>query len=133
MRRHRRLTKVEWEIMEGVWKLGVRVIAREVHHHLYPRGQKAFSTVQTILNILAQKGFLQKEKIGRINFFTPLVSREEMGQREVLWLVSRVYHGAFGSLASYLMDIGTFSEKELKLLKEQVDGKARGKRAVRLP
>lgn len=123
MERRRRLTEAEWEIMEGVWRLGIRITAQEVHRHLYPDRRKAYSTVQTILGILATKEFLKKEKIGRINFFTPLVSREEIGQREIQLLVSRIYQGSLGALVSCLVEAGTFSQKELKLLKAQLEVK----------
>jgi predicted transcriptional regulator len=126
MKPKKRLTEAEWEIMEGVWRLGRRVIAREVHNHLYPKGQKAFSTVQTLLNILAAKGFLQKEKIGKVNFFTPAVSREEMGQRETRLLVSRVYRGSPGALVSHLVDSGALSGAELNRLKVWIEGTERG-------
>ena len=125
MKKPKRLTEAEWEIMEGVWRLGRRVIAREVHNHLYPKGQKAFSTVQTILNILAAKGFLQKEKIGKINFFTPAVLREEVGQQETRSLVSRIYHGSFGALVSHLVDSGALSQAERDRIKAQIEARER--------
>ena len=128
MRSYRRLTEVEWEIMEGVWTLGVRTTVREVHQHLYPDKRKAYTTVQTIMNILTLKGFLKKEKFRHINFFTPQVSREEMGQRETQLLVSRIYRGTFGAMVSDLVAVGTFSEKELKLLKAQIAVRVRGER-----
>ncbi len=128
MKKRRRLTEAEWEIMEGVWRLGRRVIAREVHNHLYPKGQKAFSTVQTILGILAAKGFLQKEKIGKINFFTPAVSREEVGQQETRSLVSRIYRGSFGALVSHLVDSGALSQAERDRIKAQIEAKEREER-----
>lgn len=131
MKKQRRLTEVEWEIMEAVWHLGIRVIAREVHNHLYPTGQKAFSTVQTILNILTAKGFLKKEKIGQINFYTPIVSREEVGRQETRSLVSRIYHGSFGALVSHLVDSGELSQAERNRIKVQIEAKEREERQKR--
>jgi BlaI family penicillinase repressor len=124
MKRRKRLTEVEWEIMEGVWKLGRRVIAREVHSHLYPGEEKSFSTVQTMLNILADKGFLQKEKIGKINFFTPLVSRDEAGHQETRSLVSRIFGGSFGAMANFMVK-EPISRKELEELKAMIEERER--------
>lgn len=123
MGQQRRLTAAEWEIMEGIWKLGVRTIAREVHSLLYAQGQKAFSTVQTVLNILVRKGFLKKEKIGEINFYTALVSREEAGWHETDSLVSRIYQGSFGALVISMVGAGKVSRKELEEIKAQIRAK----------
>ncbi len=126
--KQRRLTEAEWELMDAVWQLGTRIIAREVHNHLYPTGQKAFSTVQTILNILATKGFLKKEKIGQINFFTPAVSREEIGRQETRTLVSRIYNGSFGALVAHLVDSGALSQAERDRIKAQIEARDREER-----
>jgi predicted transcriptional regulator len=128
MKWRRRLAEVEWEIMEGVWKLGRRITVREVHQHLYPNGEKAFNTVQTIMNILADKGFLKKEKVGKVNFFTPAISREEIGRRETRSLVLRIYRGSFGALVNHLVDIGKFSRQELEDIKAQIEAKEREQR-----
>jgi predicted transcriptional regulator len=114
--------------MEAAWKLGTRTIAREVRNHLYPTGRKAFSTVQTILNILATKGFLKKEKIGGINFFTPAVSREEVGRQETRTLVSRIYRGSFGALVAHLVDSGALSQAERNRIRAQIEARDREER-----
>jgi predicted transcriptional regulator len=124
MNPRKRLTEAEWEIMEGVWALeNGQGSAREVHNRLYPDGRKAYPTVQTILNILTEKGFLRKEMIGQVNFYTPAVSRQDVGQQETHSLVSRVYGGSFGALASYLVDSGALSPEEMKRLKNLIQDK----------
>ncbi len=127
-KKSRRLAEAEWEIMEGMWALGPRRAVREVHDHLYPNGEKAYTTVQTVMNILADKGYLNREKVGGVNFFTPLVSREEVGRRETGTLVSRIYRGSFGALVTYLVDAGSFSREELKQIKAQIEAKERERR-----
>jgi predicted transcriptional regulator len=116
--------------MEGVWQCEGKaspygITVREVHNQLYPRGQKAYTTVQTIMNILFEKGFLKREKIGMVNFYTPTVSREEMARQETHTLVSRAFGGSFVALANHLVDSGSLSEKELAVLKGLIDAKER--------
>ena len=130
MKKEKKLAASEWEIMEGVWQIlkqappyGITV--REVHHRLYPGGEKAYTTVQTVMNILVEKGFLTRKKIGMVNFYTPTVSREEMAQQETHSLVSRAFGGSFVALANYLVDSGSLSEKELAVLKDMIDAKER--------
>ncbi len=117
------LSRVEWEIMDGVWKFPDRVTVREVHGCLYPKGQKAYTTVQTIMNILVEKGYLTKEKIGMVNFYLPTTSQKEMAHKEARSLVSRAFDGSFFALANYLVDSGSLSQKDLNLLKGLIEAK----------
>ena len=125
MKQQKRLTQVEWEIMEGVWQSSTPVTAREVLTRLYSHGEKAYTTVQTIMNILVDKGFLTKEKIGMVNFYAPTLSREEATRAEARSLVSRLFQGSFGALATYLIDSGELSPAELDRLRSRIDEKDR--------
>ena len=125
MKQRKRLADAEWEIMEGVWPFSERVSVREVHTRLYPDGEKAYTTVQTIMNILVGKGFLRKEKIGMVNFYTPTLSREETARLETRSLASRLYRGSFGALAASLVDSGELSREEMDELKVLIEAKER--------
>ena len=61
----KKLTAVEWEVMEAVWALGGSPSVRQVLEYAYPGGEKAYTTVQTIMNTLERKGFLKRRKTGR--------------------------------------------------------------------
>ncbi|MFQ5864668.1 MAG: BlaI/MecI/CopY family transcriptional regulator [bacterium] len=118
-----KLAEAEWEIMDGIWKFNKPVTVREIHRHLYPKGEKAYTTVQTIMNILADKSFLRKDKIGMVNFYFPTISREDFAKTETNKLVSRIFQGSFGALANYLVDSGGLSKEELSNLKSLIDSK----------
>lgn len=126
----KRLSGLEWEVMEGVWQVNGNpspygITVREVHGRLYPGGKKAYTTVQTVMNILHEKGFLDRKKIGMVNFYTPTVSREEMAGNETRSLVQRAFGGSFVALANHLVDSGSLSEKELGTLKAMIDAQER--------
>lgn len=123
MKKDKRLGRAEWEIMEGLWTLSKPVSVREVHEHLYPHGEKAYTTVQTMMVILADKGYLHKEKIGMVNFFSPAVSREEAIGQETRSVAGRIFNGSFGSLAAFLVDSGELSRQELDQLKQMIEAK----------
>lgn len=125
MGKKKRLAEAEWAVMDGVWDLDRMVTVREVHEHLYPNGEKAYTTVQTIMNILTDKGVLSRKKIGPVNVYTPVLSREAAAREETRSLVSRMFEGSFGALATYLVDSGALSRKELDALKALIDEKER--------
>ena len=127
MSQSKRLAEVEWEIMVAVWQLDNPVTVRDVHSHLYPEGEKAYTTVQTIMNILAEKGFLRKQKTGMVNFYTPTLSREDAAEVETRSFASRLFEGSFGTLATYLIASGELSGEEMRQLKALIDAKEREK------
>ena len=129
----KRLSGLEWEVMEGVWQVNEKaspygITVREVHDQLYPNGEKAYTTVQTVMNILHEKGFLTRKKIGMVNFYHPTVSREEMARQETRSLVQRAFGGSFVALANHLVDSGSLSRKDMQTLKDMIETQARSKK-----
>ncbi|MEK7727203.1 MAG: BlaI/MecI/CopY family transcriptional regulator [candidate division KSB1 bacterium] len=118
-----KLAEAEWDIMEGVWNHGGQVTVREVQDALYPKAEKAYTTTQTIMNILVTKGFLKRKKIGMVNFYVPKVSRALAAQHEARTLVSRIFNGSMGALATYLVDSGELTPEELQRLKDLIAAK----------
>ncbi len=126
MATQKRLSEAEWEVMDGIWHLDRQVRVRDVVNYLYPNGEKAYTTVQTIMNILFRKGVLNRQKIGSVNMYTPTLSRQDAAQDETRTLVSRMYEGSFGALATYLVDSGALSQQELDELRVLIEAKEKG-------
>lgn len=108
---------VEWEIMETIWNLGGSPSVREVLEQAYPNGEKAYTTVQTIMNNLETKGFLARKKIGLVNFYKPTRKRETMVKEETRGLVSKVFRGSFAALANYLINSDSLTPDDISELK----------------
>lgn len=123
MGKQNKLTPVEWEIMETVWKLGEKTTARDVFKSAFPNGEKAYTTVQTILNTLHDKGMLTREKIGMVNFYSPTKSREAMVKSEFSFFLSRVFDGSVHALADFLIDSNNIDMDELQAIKDLVEKK----------
>lgn len=128
MKKPKKLSEAEWEIMLGVWSGDVPVTVRQLHSRLYPRGEKAYTTVQTIMNILYEKGFLMREKIGMVNFYSPALTQAQAMARETKTLASRLFQGSFGALATYLIQSGKLSAADLQALKELIAEKEKGRK-----
>jgi predicted transcriptional regulator len=118
-----KLTPVEWEIMEAIWKLGGAPSVRDVLEHAFPDGQKAYTTVQTVMNILEKKGLLKRKKQGLVNFYRPTKSRTQMIKSEMSQLVSRMFNGSVPALANYLIQSEGLSLSEIETIKKLLDEK----------
>lgn len=112
-----KLTPVEWEIMEAVWQLGKAPSVRDVLDRAFPKGEKAYTTVQTIMNTLEKKGQLERKKIGLVNFYSPTRSRDQMVRSEMSALVSRIFDGSIPALANYLINSENIGLEEIETIK----------------
>jgi predicted transcriptional regulator len=70
-----RLGELERAVMEVLWERATPATAREVGRTLADR-DLAYTTVMTVLDRLAKKGFVQREQVGRAWSYTPTASRE---------------------------------------------------------
>lgn len=126
-----KLTPAEWEIMQGVWTFKAAVTVREVLEHLYPGGEKAYTTVQTVMNTLVRKKLMSRDKIGLVGFYTPTKTRDEATRQETSRLVARIFGGSIPAVANSLMsldDVGLDDLAEIKrLIQEREDELKRGK------
>jgi BlaI family penicillinase repressor len=117
------LSPLEWEIMEIIWDFKHNPSVRDVLDTAYPNKEKAYTTVQTVMNNLEMKGFLTKEKIGMVNFYKPTKKRKEMLNKETNHFVQRVFGGSFHNLANYLIDSDSLTSEEINDLKKLINDK----------
>jgi predicted transcriptional regulator len=111
--------------MEAVWELKGSPSVREVLEHAFPGGDKAYTTVQTVMNNLAKKGLLRRKKKGLVNFYTPTRSRDQMVRKEMKSIVSRIFDGSVPALANYLIKSGDLGVKEIEEIKQVLESRAR--------
>src|SRR5205085_12618728 len=72
-----RLSKAEARILEQYWKLGTCSV-REILESLPEEERVAYTTIQTLVYRLEEKGALRKvKKIGNAQLFEPAIDRRE--------------------------------------------------------
>ena len=118
MAKNNKLTPVEWEIMDAVWSFKKVPSVRDVIDQFYPNGEKAYTTVQTIMNTLEKKGMLSREKIGLVNFYKPIKTRKDMVKTEMNSLISRIFKGSVPAMANYLIYSENLSLDEIGKMKQ---------------
>ena len=115
-----KLTPAEWEIMQAVWDHQEAVSVRDVLEHLYPGGEKAYTTVQTVMNTLVKKNLLVRKKIGLVGFYVSTRTREESTRQETSNLVSRIFGGSIPAVANSLMSLDDVDLKDLAEIKKLI-------------
>lgn len=125
MARRDNLTPAEWEVMEAVWDLGEDVTVRDILERAYPKGEKAYTTVQTVMNTLERKELLRRRKMGMVNFYTPTRTKNDMVRAAVKAMVSRIFGGSVPALANSLLSLDDLSLGEIEEIKRILDTRAR--------
>jgi BlaI family penicillinase repressor len=123
MSNRNRLTPAEWEIMEAIWDLEEPVSVRAVLEHAYPDGEKAYTTVQTVMNTLEKKKLLRRKKTGLVNFYRPTRAKDEMVRAEMTTMLSRVFGGSIPALANSLLSLDDLSLEQIEEIKRLLDEK----------
>jgi BlaI family transcriptional regulator, penicillinase repressor len=114
------LTKFELEIMQVLWDLE-RASAREIQEKLSDKRRPAYTTVQTIIGRLEEKGAVRRlRKIGNALIFEPVISRKSVhGQliRELLQL----FGGSARPLMAHLAEMGKLSLRDVHELEALIN------------
>ena len=122
-----RLSKAEKRILEQCWRLGTCSV-REILESLPPEERVAYTTVQTFVYRLEQKGALRRvKKIGNAQLFQPAIDQTEFRKglmRELLDL----FGGSPRLLVSSLLETGSLSLKDLKALQNAARTPRTGRR-----
>ena len=125
MKKHKaRLSKAETRILEQFWKLGTSSV-REVLETLPEDERVAYTTIQTLVYRLEEKGALRKvKKIGNAQLFAPAIDQREYRSGLVRDLLD-LFGGSPRLLVSNLIESGAITLKDLKALQD-AKGKRRG-------
>jgi predicted transcriptional regulator len=122
------LTKLELQIMQVIWKLGVSNVnsacsVKEVQDGL-PQ-QLAYTTVQTMLNILHRKGKLKRELHGRAFAYTATVTEAKASTHAVRDLVDRMFGGSSEELVMSLIKSRQIDAKKIAELTRRLEEEER--------
>jgi predicted transcriptional regulator len=94
------LTKLELQLMQVIWRRGASTVG-EVQEGL--EQQLAYTTVQTMLNILERKGKLRRRLRGRAYEYSATVTEAGASGHAVRDLVDRMFGGSSEELVMSLI------------------------------
>jgi predicted transcriptional regulator len=126
------LSKAEARILEQCWSLGTCSV-REILESLPDDERVAYTTVQTLVHRLEQKGAVRRvKKIGNAQLFEPALGEREYRRGIVRELLS-LFGGSPRLLVSNLPETGTITLKDLKALQDTARTPAAAATATRSP
>jgi BlaI family transcriptional regulator, penicillinase repressor len=125
------LTRFELEIMRALWDLE-RASVREIQEKLSARKRPAYTTVQTIIRRMEEKGAVRRlRKIGNALIFEPAITRKSVHGKLISELL-QLFGGSARPLMAHLAEMGKLSLEDVReletLMTEHQESSAKGKR-----
>ncbi len=115
----------ELDLLKVMWRLGEAKV-RDIHDALCPDGECAFTTVQTLVRIMQQKGFVKKRSEGRTDFYTPVYTLEDATSR----FVEKLFDGAVDRFVLSMLASEDVSADEMREMEKMI-AKARREKEKR--
>jgi predicted transcriptional regulator len=112
------LTKLELEIMQVIWRNGasnVTAVQEALDRDL------AYTTVQTMLNILERKGKLNRELHGRAFVYSAALSESKASSHALKDFIDRVFAGSSEDLVMSLLKHNQIDAKKLAKLTRRLE------------
>ncbi|MEK7725428.1 MAG: BlaI/MecI/CopY family transcriptional regulator [Acidobacteriota bacterium] len=109
------LTPLELEIMDALWQLGSSNV-QQVQKSL--KRELAYTTVQTMLNILHRKNKVERTLQERAYFYQPIVSRGQIVKNTVNDLIERMFGGSAENLVMNLVETKKLTPEKLAKLNQ---------------
>ena len=117
------LTGQELEIMKVIWRTGQATV-RDVYEDLKSRRTIAYTSVQTMMNILETKGHLKKEPGEKAQNYIPVRPQQTVVRSMVREFVDRVFDGSARPLLVHLLKEKGLTAAERKQLQKLLDKEA---------
>jgi len=114
------LTDAEARVMSVLWKRERATVA-DVVGTLKRKRPVSYSTVQTILRILEDKGYVSHQKVARAFIYTPLVDERQARRRALKHLVARLFNDSPSLLVLNVLEDDQIEPEELSRLKKLIE------------
>jgi len=122
-KRNDQLTPLELEIMQVLWDGGPASVA-EAQERL--GGKLAYTTVQTMLNVLVRKGKATRTLVDRAYRYRAAISRQKALGATLRDVVQRIFGGSAEALVMSLVETKQLTPETLRRLQELVEEEHRG-------
>lgn len=115
-----KLTRVEEEIMQVIWRLG-RCTVRDVIDQLPQVPKPPHSTISSVVRILEKKGFLDHKAYGRTYEYFPIIEKDTYSKENLRDLVRNYFGGSAKRLVSFLVNKEDLSINDLSEMTQRLN------------
>lgn len=114
-----RISRFELQLLEKLWELGPCSV-REIQESLPEKDRPAYTTVQTMIYRLEEKGAVRRvKKIGNAHLFQAVLTRKAVHHRLIGELLS-LFGGSAAPVMSHLVETGKLTLADIKELEKRL-------------
>jgi len=117
--RHENPTPAELEILQVIWEQGPSTV-REVMNVLNGRKRRAYTSVMSLMTVMAEKGQLKQKPRGRAFIYSAKISRAKTQSCIVRDILRRVFDGSASTLVTQLLQQGELDHEEMKEIRKAI-------------
>ena len=113
------VTRFELQLLERMWALGPCSV-REIQESLPEKNRPAYTTVQTIVYRMEEKGSVRRiKKVGNAHVFEALLSRKKVYRRLVGDLLD-LFGGSPEPVMSHLLETGKLTLADIRTIEKKL-------------
>ena len=115
-------TNSELEILQVLWIKGDCTV-REVNAELSKDRdtEKGYTTTLKLMQIMAEKGLVERDTTNRSHIYKALISREKTSQGIVQIMIDTVFNGSAAQLVMQALSNKKSSKEEIEMIKKYLD------------
>ena len=121
-------TERELMILKVLWREGPLPV-RGVLEAMDDAEERAYTSVMTLMNIMANKGYLKRVKDKNSYIYHPVLTKEAATNNMMGDLVERLFEGSTTAAALQLLETADIDEAELERLRALIARKTEGKQS----
>ncbi len=117
--RQKNPTPAELEVLQILWEHGPCTV-REVMNLLNTKHPRAYTSVMSLMGIMAEKGQLNQKPKGRAFVYSVKISRDQTQSSMLKDLLNRAFDGSAKSLVAHLLQQAEPSNEELDEIRKTI-------------
>jgi len=124
--RHENPTPAELEVLQVIWEQGPSTV-RQVMNVLNEERPRAYTSVMSLMNVMAEKDLLTQKPKGRAFVYSAKISQARTQSQIVKDLLGRVFDGSASVLVTHLLEQARPDSEELDEIQKTISEFARKK------
>lgn len=121
----KKIPDAELELMMIIWDAGRPVTRVEIEENLSNDRGVLPNTILSLLTRLEKRGFVKKERDGKLNYYSALVEKEPYLKEAGQGFLNRMFRGSLKNFAAALYDGEELSKEEASELLEFLENKVK--------
>ena len=119
----KKLPDAELELMMIIWDAEGPVTRMEIEERMDEGREVLPSTILSLLSRLEERGFVEREKRGKINYYSARVEKEPYLKETGRHILKRMFGGSISNFATALYDGEELRDEEIASLQAFIDTK----------